>query len=410
MEEFVSTVAGRTKEQLPSLAVLVGWAAAVGANRTPRFNMAFVEELWRRNFTAYYKGQPREPIMETLEKLLYGPVVAEGDDDSGGEEGSLARNIGSKDKEFALWARYQWRELSKKQTDELRRKYSADSQGKVVGPKVEGLRLADGIYKERVPLNYDDAAEFFDAVIEAELLKIRRANAFLAALYNGISYGEGFDPSERRMILIQALQFVGNDAMSQGITSGSYLNTFDCLLEANGAARICGQLHERFEQHRREKLSACVEQRNCLITARRIVGASDLDAFAGRCFVSCPTRGGLVFECVVSLLAACGGGDHMTEPAVPHLREKVAAVLTGKVGERPVIADGSSWVHCSLDTAQRLRVAVGEEAFMKIELAMHGTWGHVYRSSDIPNRHGHCNSNPNKGLVQCFSGFHLGGA
>ncbi|CAM9692061.1 unnamed protein product [Heterosigma akashiwo] len=36
---------------------------------------------------------------------------------------------------------------------------------------------------------------------------------------------------------------------------------------------------------------------------------------------------------------------------------------------------------------------------------MRGTVGWVYRPSDIPNRHGHCNSNPNPDLVKTFKGF-----
>merc|ERR1712039_359661 len=106
----------------------------------------------------------------------------------------------------------------------------------------------------------------------------------------------------------------------------------------------------------------------------------------GRCLVSCPTRGGDVFNCMVALLGSS---------RVPLLREKIEAVLTGKCDGHPTISDGSSWVHCPTETARQLQDAIGEEAFMQIELAMYGTWGHVYRQSDLPNRHGHCTSNPN---------------
>merc|ERR1719428_1578970 len=94
LEEFLASPAGRTKERLPSLAVLVGWAAATGSERTRRFLMAFVEELWRRNFTALYKGQPRDPIVEVLERLLYGP---DEDEDEEEEVGGVTRNGAAKD-------------------------------------------------------------------------------------------------------------------------------------------------------------------------------------------------------------------------------------------------------------------------------------------------------------------------
>lgn len=405
LEEFLATPAGRTKERLPSLGVIVGWAAALRAEPSPRFHCAFVEELWRRNFTILHKGQPREPIAETLERLLYGPALrgdgeAAGVDDEGDD--ALTRNSSSKDREFARWAQYLRGDLSKKQQEEVRKAYGTG------GPDVEGLISAGSEYAPRVPMRYDDAAEFFDAIVESELLKIRQANRFVAALFDGRPFGEGFTPRERRLMLIQALQFVGNDAMNEGVAKGHYLNTFDCLAEGDaGAQRICGQLHERFEQHRREKWSAYVEQRNALRTARRAVAAGDLDAFAGRCAVSCPTRGGAVFDCVVALLAASVDGGGAGAAKVPMLREKVAAVLTGKIGEVPVISGGVSWIHCPQETARKLRDAVGEDEFVQIELSMHGVWGHVYRESNIPNRHGHSNNNPNPGLTGRFDGFRL---
>merc|ERR1711953_1198834 len=99
---------------------------------------------------------------------------------------------------------------------------------------------------------------------------------------------------------------------------------------------ICGQLHEKFENARKEKLAACVEKRNALRTAQRIVATGDLDAFAGRCVVSCPTRGGEVFNCLVALLA-------VAKKEVPFLVEKVRAILTGKLGDHVVISEGASW-------------------------------------------------------------------
>lgn len=292
--------------------------------------------------------------------------------------------------------------------DEMRKRYGS---GPRVGPEVEGLASADAAYSPRTLLLYEDAPEYFDKIVEAELEKICHHNAFTAALYEGRPFGEGFMGSEKRLMLIQALQFVGNDVVNEAVEKHRYLDTFSCLTSSNGQEHdrtaescICGQLHERFEQHRKERFSACVEQRNALRTAQRILASSSLDAFFGRCAVSCPTRGGSVFECLVALL--CAGGIVNGSPA-PLLLEKVQAVLTGKLDGVPVIAEGSSWACCPRETARRLQEVVGEEAFAKIELLMNGTWGHVYRESDIPNRHGHCNSNPNEQLVVSFSGFRL---
>jgi hypothetical protein len=391
LEDFLASPAGRTKERLPSLAVLIGWSAAVGAQPSPHFHMAFVEELWRRNFTAIFKGQPREPIMETLECLLYGPgeedIAADSVSDNGG-----ARNSASKDREFALWGRYKRGDLTKKEAEEVKRKYK-----NLAGPEVEGLLSLDAEFAPRMPLAYEDAEEYFDALVDTELAKIHRHNSFVSALYGGRPFGQGFTGREKRLMLIQALQFVGNDAMNDAVAKGRYTDTFRSLADEMS---ICQPLHERFENNRREKLAACVEKRNALRTAQRIIATTDLDAFAGRCAVSCPTRGGEAFNCLVALLAV--GGQ-----TAPLIHEKVAAILTGKVGDAVVMSEGSSWVHCPAETARQLQEAVGEEEFARIELSMRGTWGHVYRESDIPNRHGHCNSKPNDELTMSFNGFRL---
>merc|ERR1719487_2908425 len=101
------------------------------------------------------------------------------------------------------------------------------------------------------------------------------------------------------------------------------------------------------------------------------------------------------------------GGKEVRHLFPSHRKQKVSAILTGRLGDDAVIAEGSSWVHCPAETARQFAVAIGEEEFARIELAMHGTWGHVYRESDIPNRHGHCTSNPNADLTMSFTGFQI---
>merc|ERR1711976_102836 len=210
-----------------------------------------------------------------------------------------------------------------------------------------------------VALKYEDAQDYFDTIVETELAKIRRSNLFSSALYGERPLGKGFSGREKRLMLIQALHFVGNDAMNDAVAKGIYLDTFGSLADE---ALICTQLHEHYEQTRREKLAACVEKRNALRTAQRIVATTDLDAFAGRCAVSCPTRGGEAFNCLVALLAVSG-------QTAPLIHEKVAAILTGKVGDAVVMSEGSSWVHCPAETARQLQEAVGEEEFARIELS-----------------------------------------
>lgn len=52
---------------------------------------------------------------------------------------------------------------------------------------------------------------------------------------------------------------------------------------------------------------------------------------------------------------------------------------------------------------QQTKQILGEEKFSKLQVAMHGRIAnHIYRLSNIPNRHGHSNLNPNPRLVYRF--------
>merc|ERR1719502_1644985 len=104
LADFLRGPAGRTKELVPNLLVVIGWRIAKqlatssdgsdsgdGKARVlqtealatekekqeqeqeARFRIALVEEIWRRNFCRYYKQHPAEAVNELLEKLLYGP-------------------------------------------------------------------------------------------------------------------------------------------------------------------------------------------------------------------------------------------------------------------------------------------------------------------------------------------------
>ena len=159
-------------------------------------------------------------------------------------------------------------------------------------------------------------------------------------------------------------------------------------------------------------MAAVLRTRNSLATAKRIACSTSIVGVAGRLMAACPTRGGAVFNSLVGLLAR---GECDGQP-IPMLRKKVRAVLTGKMrinaeDERmDVIANGESWVHAPLATVERLAAVVGEESFTQIEVSMYGHVGHVYRESDIPNRHGYHNSHPNPSLAVSFKGFARGTA
>jgi hypothetical protein len=100
---FLEGPGGRTKQVLQNVMVIVGWADVSEGYDKERFKLAFVEEVsfcnfflggregggececkyqslnnlevWRRNFSNFYKAQPREIVLSTIEKLIYGPPL-----------------------------------------------------------------------------------------------------------------------------------------------------------------------------------------------------------------------------------------------------------------------------------------------------------------------------------------------
>mmetsp|Transcript_6585 Transcript_6585/g.11611 ORF Transcript_6585/g.11611 Transcript_6585/m.11611 type:complete len:250 (+) Transcript_6585:711-1460(+) len=240
--------------------------------------------------------------------------------------------------------------------------------------------------------------------------------------------------------MLNALAHHSSSAMKSAVASRSFRSVADFVHRQNttlpnstdtGAAwsdGICGDsfksavreltasVHTSYERTRKEKWASQIEAQNELCTAQQLVDAKTPLEFIGRLMTSCPTRGGGVWESLVALL--CGA-----DPGTPLLESKVRAILTGKMSievssaapagyssiaakaRHEVIANGTSWIHCPLDRALLLREVVGEEAFLEIETSMRGVSGWVYRESDIPNRHGHCNSHPNPALTRRFDSF-----
>ncbi len=70
-------------------------------------------------------------------------------------------------------------------------------------------------------------------------------------------------------------------------------------------------------------------------------------------------------------------------------------ILSGRYLDAPVFCRGNKWLPQGVEARAALIAAVGHEAYMGIEMRLRSTTlGHIYRPSDIPNRHGYCVSNP----------------
>jgi len=272
------------------------------------------------------------------------------------------------------------------------------------GPPIEGTLVPGSGYVSRKLVDFDEHQVYLKDIVDEELAKIKEQNKFFATYTNGAILGETLAPRVKWLLVLQALQFCSNDLVNSGVSSGSYKNSieyFDKIQE------ILEHIHAFFDTSRKQNWETSIRDKNTLITAHQILATKNIWAYIGRMMKTCPTRGGVVFDAVVAYL-------HSPPPnllPISHLATKIEIIFTGKFksgsdeSELVVHAEGNSWVHCSTDVAKKLKTVLGAEQFALIESKMYGHWGWIYRPSDIPNRHGNCNSHPNPLLGRNFSGF-----
>lgn len=367
-----------------------------------RYRAVVREELWRRALRSHYRSQPPPVRDAILERLLYGDSAV--DDGGDGATESNATADGAADEEswktgpgtdrklnerFALFARATWGELAKKKNEAALRRGA---------PEFENL-LRDGeAFAERrlVPHGVDAALDAQRAAVVREQLALIDG-ARLAFRYT-LGDDSALPERERFVMLVQALRFAGPHAL-QAVENGTWRNT--CDVAVGEQVQLLESLHARFEASRRERAESLRASINAQRVALSIARCPHREAFAGRCLAACATRGGKVFDALVPLLSC-------DEREYPLLADKLRAILLGGIGDERPLFGGLPWVQCPLSTALNVRTRLGEAEFARVELAMHSSEvGWVYRVSDIPNRHGHCNSHPNPALVMSFAGFEL---
>eukprot|EP01084_Bolivina_argentea_P018255 33989_1 len=141
--------------------------------------------------------------------------------------------------------------------------------------------------------------------------------------------------------------------------------------------------------------------------AKNIIMTQNMFSFCGKILKLCPTRGGKIFDNLCSLLF----DNKINGNLIPLYDEKLKIIMNGKYKKKEnkykIISAGLPWIRCPLNNVIKFKSVIGDKKWKIIEKSMHGRYEHRYRESDIPNRHGHCNSNPNPSLVQYFTGFGL---
>ncbi|KAK7093751.1 uncharacterized protein [Littorina saxatilis] len=184
-----------------------------------------------------------------------------------------------------------------------------------------------------------------------------------------------------RAMLCQAVLYCTNTRAKDAATSD---RLFD-LKEKNNVERTLCNLHKQLVQMCRNSES------NHILWDRanaHLLHAESVWAFIGYLMNTYKDRDegfGQLLTQITSL---------ETGSSLPCLVDKVKVMLTGR-WEGHTVLDRGNYLMPGKDMAKKLERVLGEEAWTGIDLELRGDLSiHVYRDSDIPNRHGHCNSNP----------------
>ena len=398
------------------------------------FEIKFIQELWRRNFGVYYKNIPKLQVDQVLDSLLFD--FNTGDDnkenDAKNEEQAndkLKQQLEEEEKKYEQYAKFYFK------IDNVEGDYS-----KVKFAKIDDLIQGNndnndhgGGLKSKFESHYDILIDFdkltnaslvkMNQILDKELAKIASLNQFVNKFFNGKPVnGEnvGLKGKLRWLMIIQALRFHrynansnsnnnndgGDNNNNNNNKSKKHLCAFECLVKKRFSIKRClGDYIEYKDKKMKEKSESTEFNKSSFNKAKYIVENSDnIFSFIGKLLCHVPTRGGKLFNHIIGLM--------MNENAIKLgeislYEEKLAILMHGKYLDKyNVISNGTAWIHCGLNIAAQFKSIVGNTKWDKIEKPMIGIRsGWVYRSCDKPNRHGHCNSNPNPKLVTVFKGF-----
>eukprot|EP01103_Thecamoeba_quadrilineata_P002546 TRINITY_DN12495_c0_g1_i1.p1 TRINITY_DN12495_c0_g1~~TRINITY_DN12495_c0_g1_i1.p1 ORF type:complete len:958 (+),score=186.73 TRINITY_DN12495_c0_g1_i1:138-3011(+) len=147
---------------------------------------------------------------------------------------------------------------------------------------------------------------------------------------------------------------------------------------------------------------ASADSRDAEIVVNKIVNTKSLEAFGGLMRKYCSDRYGALFDRVVSGLCSAHTID------AENSRNKILALLTNKISHTVLYSDLAHMCWQPLVPIKQIRDIVGDQELKRIEkehLDARKTVYHVYRSTNKPNRCGHCNHNPYRNNSLLFIGY-----
>jgi len=381
LEKFLSGPTGRSKAHIQNLMTLFGYMHACGIETIDdRIRYAIVEEIYRRHFAFVYNGMSDNVINEHLQDLLY-------DRGTNGAEANLndssfvkTKNDRTIDGHFAKYARAILKTNEK-------------------NPKIpsETIQIEYEIPERPICSMNDQIRTKITALLSSFSVK-PIANVLDRLGIKMLDVSNEHECQILRSMVVQCLRFYSNDAMNSAVLNKTFFNAH------TDSQQILVAAHQDFDSQRQNMTANRIEQIRALEIARRAVLTDDMGVFLGRMMVYAPTRGGKIFDTILSLLV-----DRTGKPA-PLLGEKMNVIFTGQYREHrdaekvfDVISNGIAWFP-DRSTIERVKQALGEDQWDDLDRLMRGrTCGHVYRLSDIPNRHGFHNSHPNPRLVVMWS-------
>jgi hypothetical protein len=379
---------GRSKAHIQNLMTLFGYIHALEIKiiDDESIRYAIVEELYRRHFAYLYHGTSENVINEHLQSLLYDKD--DDDKDNNQTESNIndlsyvkTKNSKTNDSHFALYAK------AILKTNEKNPKVpTEDIQIEFEIPERPISSMNNKIRQKMIELLSSFSLKPIENVLNRLNIRMMDISNEQECLI-------------LRSMIVQCLRFYSNESINSAILNKTFFNA------QTDYQQILIAAHEEFDANRQRITTNKIEQIRALELARRIVLTNDIGVFLGRMMVYAPTRGGKIFDTVLSLLL------DRSQKQAPLLAEKISVIFTGRYKEHrdaekefDVLSNGLAWFP-DRSIINRVKEALGEEQWDDLDRLMRGrTCGHVYRLSDIPNRHGYHNSHPNPRLVVQWTG------
>jgi hypothetical protein len=160
---------------------------------------------------------------------------------------------------------------------------------------------------------------------------------------------------------------------------------------------IIEKVHTKFQtdQDNDDKNSKRDDENQMIANA--IINCEDLSAFGGMLRHYCSTRCSPIFFRVVDGLIR------------KQCRDKLIALLTNEINDTKIYTSlNHLWLPIGGDELRKIVDIVGTRKMTEIENKHKqdgATCGHIYRESNLPNSHGHCNTTPYVGHNRMFRGY-----